>query len=245
MFEMPVTAYRTHMPLAIVFNQASQVPDFDVFCIVSTSKEQNASGSVPNFLPSEAFDTVGALAFPTKRDIAISFLAGALIEFACWLFCYLAISDPESTERFIEIWRFQNIGVRPALSLYRHLYPFLGISARYVAIVFVFAVLIAVCSTGAFLVLAAIRFTSSPTKRVSAFPHWTSFWWIVVLLLLGWGPLFGSDLYEWLIPPKSRATSGLFAVAWRMTATLACTVLLGISAIVQLVKFLARRLNLE
>jgi len=61
------------------------------------------------------------------------------------------------------------------------------------------------------------------------FPHPASAWWVPVLLIAGWGPLFIADL---LYPGDWKVGEG-FGMPWGMAVALPCTVLAVISVPVQ------------
>jgi hypothetical protein len=70
----------------------------------------------------------------------------------------------------------------------------------------------------------------------SIFPHGASAWWIPILLAIGCGPLFLSDLFDF-------GTAEGFAMPWVMGVTLPCTVAAMLSVPVQTFRLVMYFLN--
>src|SRR5579863_7718257 len=72
------------------------------------------------------------------------------------------------------------------------------------------------------------------------FPHWTSPWWILILLVLGWGPVYVADWMHRLFP-DFRSSAVAFGLGWFLTVNLALTLLATISGLLHLARFLFYR----
>jgi hypothetical protein len=77
----------------------------------------------------------------------------------------------------------------------------------------------------------------------SIFPHPASAWWVPILLVVGWGPLFALDI---IYPDPAHipinAGEG-FAMPWGMGITLPCSVLVAVAIPVQAFRLLMYFLN--
>ena len=91
--------------------------------------------------------------------VATAFVAGGLIEFAVWLFNYLAATEgPETIERFIWLDRLQKPAYTIGMAIHRHLYRSLGhATSVWFGSVCAFALLITMWSAAAFSMLTIIR----------------------------------------------------------------------------------------
>ena len=69
------------------------------------------------------------------------------------------------------------------------------------------------------------------------FPHPASAWWTVILLAIGWVPLFVADF----VSPKNIG----FGMAWGLDIALPCSFLAAVAIIVQAVRLMVYYANRE
>jgi hypothetical protein len=99
-----------------------------------------------------------------RRDLAIALVTGMLVELILWL---LTGPDPERAARYSQLARLQEPGVRIGLAVYKQSYSHLGRTlSLWIAELFVFLVLIAIWSTGAFALFCILRFVRNASSRV-------------------------------------------------------------------------------
>lgn len=73
----------------------------------------------------------------------------------------------------------------------------------------------------------------------SIFPRPASAWWIPILLLIGWGPLYILDLVQF----RDWNMAEGFSMPWGMAVAFPCTFLAGLSAPVQAFRLFMYFLN--
>jgi hypothetical protein len=90
-----------------------------------------------------------------KRDLVPALALGAIVELGLWAFLFVAVKHPDSAERYFQLERLQEPGGIVGLTIYRHLYSYIGGTwARNVCLVCAFTTLIAIWSVA---VLALLR----------------------------------------------------------------------------------------
>ena len=73
-------------------------------------------------------------------------------------------------------------------------------------------------------------------REPSIFPHPVSAWWVPIVLVIGWGPLFVADL---IYPGAGMG----FGMGWGMAVAFPCTILAAISVPIQALRLLMYFLN--
>ncbi len=104
-----------------------------------------------------------------KRDLAVATVIGTLVEIILWA---LISRDPEIAARFIHLELIQKFALRIAMAVYRYSYFRIGNpGSRYLASVGGFAILIAIWSSGAFVLLRIFWFLRNASSRVRQEPR--------------------------------------------------------------------------
>lgn len=98
-----------------------------------------------------------------KRDLVLALVLGTSAELSVWSFLHFAADDPETAERYLQLERLQEPGIKIGVAIARHSYAHLSVRLSiYLAEICAFTVLVTTWSLGAFAVLRTVWFLRSP-----------------------------------------------------------------------------------
>lgn len=104
-----------------------------------------------------------------RRDLVIALVVGTAVELSLWGFLfYEGMNHPETVERYIDLERLQEPGMKMVLAISKYSYVHLGvILSVYLGSVVFFVVLIGIWSLAIFTLLLMVRFLrlSDRTQR--------------------------------------------------------------------------------
>jgi hypothetical protein len=101
-----------------------------------------------------------------KHDLVLALAFGILAELSLWWFLFHVVVDPESAERYRDLERLEEPGIRIGLAIYRYSYAHLGGRVSvHLADIFGFAVPITMWSLGALTLLRVVRFLQRPPAK--------------------------------------------------------------------------------
>ena len=101
-----------------------------------------------------------------KRDLVLGLAFGIFVELSLWSFLHFALDDPETAERYLQLERLQEPGVKIGLAIARCSYAQLGNRLSiHLANICAFMVLVATWSLGAFAVLRTVCFLRHPKSK--------------------------------------------------------------------------------